>query len=451
MSISLLIIILFIIGYTFIVLEHPLVMDKTAPALLTGVITWAVYIIAAGQFGVSFEGLDHTLAELTQMFGHEVTPLEGVEHQFMHHLSEIASILFFLMGAMTIVELIDMHDGFQVIISKINTTNKRKLLWILCILTFFLSAVLDNLTTSIVMISLIRKILKHKTHRLLFAGMVVIAANAGGAWSPIGDITTTMLWIGGQISAGKTVIALIIPSLICLLVPLVVISRKLKGDFYRPKVYVNYKTTLFERTLILALGVGGLLFVPLFKTVTHLPPFMGMFFAVGILWATTEIIHKRKTLDEKSRYSVYTALSRIDAPSMLFFFGILAAITCLESIGKLAQLAVLLDTYIGNEDIIVIAIGLLSAIVDNVPLVAASMGMYDIGTFPMDDKLWQFIAYCAGTGGSILIIGSAAGVAIMGIQKIDFIWYLRKIGPLAFIGYIAGALAYLGMYKLYMG
>ena len=420
-----LIIIVFIIGYALIVLEHPIRLDKTAPALLIGVLTWAIYIVSEQDY-------------------------HHVHDEFMHHLAEISSILFFLLGAMTIVELIDLHDGFQVIISRIKTSNKRKLLWIICVLTFFLSAVLDNLTTSIVMASLVRKILKHKTHRLLFASMVIISANAGGAWSPIGDITTTMLWIKGQISTGPTIVTLIIPSLVCMIVPLLIAGRRLKGDFYRPEMKVTFNTTRTERLIVLFTGVGGLLFVPVFKTVTHLPPFMGMFFSVGVLWVVTEFLHKSKSHQEKSRFSVFTALSKIDTPSVLFFFGILAAITSLQSIGKLAQLATFLDETIGNQDIIVMAIGVLSAIVDNVPLVAAAQGMYDINVYPMDDKLWQFIAYSAGTGGSMLVIGSAAGVAVMGIERIDFIWYFRKIGPVAFIGFLAGALTYLGLYELFL-
>jgi len=414
-------IIVFLLGYLLIVLEHPFRIDKTAPALIMGVITWAIYILNAHHVHV-------------------------VSEQFMHHLGEISSIIFFLLGAMTIVEIIDIHDGFHVIINKITTTNKRKLIWTICVLTFFLSAILDNLTTAIVMGSLLTKLVKNREERLMFAGMVVISANAGGAWSPIGDVTTTMLWIKGQISILPVIKSVFLPSLVCMLVPLAVVSIKMKGELERVKVTTIYKTTAMERRTVLFLGVGLLLLVPVFKIVTHLPPFMGMFFGVGVLWFVTDIMHVRKRSDEKTPLSVFTALSRVDTASVLFFFGILAAIAALESIGTLQKLAIFLDNSLGNIDVIVLAIGVLSAIVDNVPLVAAAQGMYPMEIFEQDNHLWHFIAYSAGTGGSMLIIGSAAGVAIMGILKIDFIWYLRKIGWLAFIGYMAGAGVYLAFH-----
>ncbi|MCP4121865.1 MAG: sodium:proton antiporter [Bacteroidetes bacterium] len=414
-------IIVFLIGYLLIVLEHPFRIDKTAPALIMGVITWAIHILTAHHVHV-------------------------VSEQFMHHLGEISSIIFFLLGAMTIVEIIDIHDGFHVIINKITTTNKRKLIWTICVLTFFLSAILDNLTTAIVMGSLLTKLVKNREERLMFAGMVVISANAGGAWSPIGDVTTTMLWIKGQISILPVIKSVFLPSLVCMLVPLAVVSMKMKGELERVKVTTIYKTTAMERRTVLFLGVGLLLFVPVFKIVTHLPPFMGMFFGVGVLWFVTDIMHVRKRSDEKTPLSVFTALSRVDTASVLFFFGILAAIAALESIGTLQKLALFLDNTLGNIDVIVLAIGVLSAIVDNVPLVAAAQGMYPMEIFEQDSHLWHFIAYSAGTGGSMLIIGSAAGVAIMGILKIDFIWYLRKIGWLAFLGYMAGAGVYLAFH-----
>ncbi len=419
-----LIIIVFLIGYLLITLEHPLKIDKAAPALLLGVSTWAIFSLMGPDF-------------------HEVN------HELEHHIPEIVNILFFLLGAMTIVELIDIHDGFHAITSRIKTRNKRKLLWILCFLTFFMSAALDNLTTAIVMASLLKKLIEYKQSRLLFAGMVVIAANAGGAWSPIGDVTTTMLWIGGQISVTNIIVSLIIPSLVCMIVPLIYLSTQLKGDFHELNMKVSYKTTPTERLLVLFAGVACLIFVPVFKTVTHLPPFMGMFFGVGVMWTITELLHKKKTHEEKSQYSVLRALSKIDTASVLFFFGILAGVACLSSIGVLKHVATFLNDTIGNMDLIVMVIGALSSIVDNVPLVAASMKMYSIEQYPMDSKLWEFLAYCAGTGGSMLIIGSAAGVAIMGIEKIEFFWYLKKMGWLAFMGYIAGALTYLGMYGFF--
>jgi len=421
---EILIIIVFLVGYLLITLEHPLKIDKAAPALLLGVTTWAIFALMGPDI-------------------HEVN------HELEHHIPEIVNILFFLLGAMTIVELIDIHDGFHAITSRIKTRNKRKLLWILCFLTFFMSAALDNLTTAIVMASLLKKLVEFKQARLVFAGMVVIAANAGGAWSPIGDVTTTMLWIGGQISVVNIIVSLIIPSLVCMIIPLMYLSTQMKGDFHQQEMKVVYKTTPNERLLVLFAGVACLVFVPIFKTVTHLPPFMGMFFGVGVMWTITELLHKKKTHEEKSQYSVLRALSKIDTASILFFFGILVGVACLSSIGVLKHVATFLNDTIGNMDMIVMVIGALSAVVDNVPLVAASMKMYSLEQFPMDSKLWEFLAYCAGTGGSMLIIGSAAGVAIMGIEKIEFFWYLRKMGFLALMGYIAGALTYLGMYGLF--
>lgn len=422
----------FIIGYAAIAFEHPLKINKTASALLTGVICWAIYALAAA-FG---EGHDshHIVAELS------------------HHLSPIAEILIFLMGAMTIVELVDAHQGFKVITNRITTRNKKSLMWIICFVTFFLSAVLDNLTTTIVMISLLRKLVHNKEERLLYAGMVVIAANAGGAWSPIGDVTTTMLWIGGQISSVNIIKTLIIPSLVCMLVPLIVLSMKLKGDVerapYDTDTALKVETIKGSRLMFFA-GILGLLFVPVFKTVTHLPPYMGMMLSLGIVWIISEIIHVDTEEEEKKAYSAIHALQKIDMASVLFFLGILLAISSLESLHILEELAVFLDTSIGNQDIIVSVIGVLSAIIDNVPLVAASMGMYSLADFPMDHKLWEFMAYAAGTGGSMLIIGSAAGVAAMGMEKIDFIWYLKKISWLAFIGYVAGIGAYLVVYPIF--
>ncbi|MBN8695793.1 MAG: sodium:proton antiporter NhaD [Bacteroidetes bacterium] len=414
---------IFILGYIAIAFEHPLKINKSATALLAGVLCWAVYIVMSND------------AHL-------------VNEQLTEHIGELSGILFFLMGAMTIVELIDAHDGFDVITSRINTNNKRKLLWIISILTFFLSAALDNLTTAIIMVSLLRKLIADRNDRLLFIGMVIISANAGGAWSPIGDVTTTMLWIGGQVSANNIMLKLIIPSLVCLIIPLLMLSFKLKGEIKRPELIVEASknpTTLFERNTVFFLGVGALVFVPIFKTITHLPPFMGVLFGLGVLWLVTELIHSSKDDEDKDNLSVLHALRKIDMPSILFFLGILIAISSLQSTGVLASLAEYMNEKIGNLNIIVPAIGVLSAIVDNVPLVAASMGMYDLNTYPQDSYIWEFLAYCAGTGGSILIIGSAAGVAAMGMEKIDFIWYLKKIAWLAFVGYIAGAICYVGL------
>jgi Na+/H+ antiporter NhaD/arsenite permease-like protein len=369
-----------------------------------------------------------------------------VGEELVHHLGELSGILFFLMGAMTIVELVDAHDGFDIITGKINQTDKRKLLWIIAFITFFLSATLDNLTTTIVIVSLLRKLIKGEKERLFFVGIVVVAANAGGAWSPIGDVTTTMLWIGNQISASNIVLKVFLPSVVCLAVPLVYLSFKLKGDIQRPVVKssdTKHVLTLRNQKTVLIAGVSGLVFVPVFKTITHLPPFMGILFSLGILWVVVEIMHKGKEDDHKNKYSVVQALRKIDVPSILFFLGILVSIAALESVGSLVQLAGWLDKNLQNENIIVMAIGLLSSIIDNVPLVAAAQGMYDLSVFPTDHSFWQFLAYCAGTGGSALIIGSAAGVAAMGMEKISFFWYMKKISLLALLGYFSGAAVYI--------
>lgn len=418
---NLLIVLVFVIGYTCIAFEHPLKINKTASALLTGVLCWTIYMMGSSDVNL-------------------------VSGQLYEHLGQISGILFFLLGAMTIVELIDAHDGFEVITNRIKTTDKRKLLWIISILTFFLSAVLDNLTTTIVMVSLLRKLIEDKQTRMFFVSMVVLAANAGGAWTPIGDVTTTMLWIGGQLTTGNIIVNLFIPSMVCLIVPLLVLSFSMSGKVVTPQVMERHqtdKTSPFDKKLILGLGIGALLFVPFFKSITHLPPFMGMLFGLAILWIITEIMHKDKNDADKDSYSVVHALRKADVPSVLFFLGILVAIAALESTHQLQDLAAYMDEKIGNLNVIVISIGVLSAIVDNVPLVAAGMGMYDMTTYPTDHYFWSFLAYCAGTGGSMLIIGSAAGVAAMGMEKIDFIWYLKNITFLAFLGYMGGSGAFL--------
>lgn len=424
-----LMIIVFVVGYAAIALEHPIKIDKAASALITGVLVWTLFV---------FTGADSHF----------------IEEELLHHLSEISSILFFLLGAMTIVELIDAHEGFAIITDKITTTKKVKLLWIISVLTFFFSAALDNLTTSIVMISLLRKLIGDKYDRWFFAGIVVVAANAGGAWSPIGDVTTTMLWIGGQLTTATIISTLFIPSLVAMVVPLLVLTFTMKGNVERPitkeglEHYIN-PTTAFERNLIFFLGLAGLLFVPIFKTVTHLPPFMGMMLSLGVMWAVTEVIHSSKNREDKSHLSVIGVLRKVDTASVLFFLGILLAVAGLQSAGHLAVMAGSLnDVFDGNIYAINIVIGLLSSIVDNVPLVAGSMGMYEVveaGAFAQDGVFWQFLAFCAGTGGSALIIGSAAGVAVMGLEKIDFVWYLKKISILALIGYFAGAGTYILM------
>ena len=420
------IIILFVIGYAAIALEHNIKINKTASALITGVVLWVIYIVSQSDTHL-------------------------VNAELLKHLGDISSILFFLMGAMTIVELIDTYNGFEVITERITQTKKVSLLWIIGILTFFLSAVLDNLTTTIVMVSLLRKLIKDHETRLFYVGIVVIAANAGGAWSPIGDVTTTMLWIGGQISAFNIMARLFAPSFISLAIPLGVLSLTMKGRVERPFLATETYKELSRRqqSIILILGLSMLIMVPIFKTLTHLPPFMGMMLGLGVLWIVTDIMHRNHTEDQPEngkRRTVTDVLTRIDLPSILFFLGILLAVASLEVSGILHTLSQFLDEKIGNLNFIVIAIGLASAIIDNVPLVAATQGMYDLAQFPMDHYLWEFLAYCAGTGGSILIIGSAAGVAAMGMEKINFFWYVKKISWLALLGYLAGAAFYIVEY-----
>ena len=426
-----LMIVIFVLGYLAIALEHPIKVDKAASALITGVLVWTLFVLSGAD----------------QHF---------IEEQLLHHLSEISSILFFLLGAMTIVELVDAHEGFSIITDKITTKNRVKLLWIVSVLTFFFSAALDNLTTTIVMVSLLRKLIDDKYERWFFAGIVVVAANAGGAWSPIGDVTTTMLWIGGQLTTMTIIKTLIVPSIVAMIVPLTVLSFTMKGEIVRPVEVGNEDdsdpTTAFERNLIFFLGVAGLLFVPVFKTLTHLPPFMGMMLSLGVLWLVTEIIHRSKNKADKSQLSVIGVLRKIDTASVLFFLGILLAVAGLQSAGHLAVMAQNLNEWFGGDIYAInIVIGLLSSIVDNVPLVAGSMGMYEItsvGNFAQDGVFWQFLAFCAGTGGSALIIGSASGVAAMGLEKIDFVWYLKKISILALLGYFAGAGTYILMQSL---
>ncbi len=415
-----LLIIVFCAGYISIAFENILRINKSAIALLTGVLCWVVLMFTS------------------------VSETQIVSEQLITHLGEISGILFFLLAAMTVVELIDAHDGFEIVKSFIQTRKKAALLWLICFITFFLSAILDNLTTTIVMVSLLRKLLDDKEERMLFAGMVIIAANAGGAWSPIGDVTTTMLWIGGQITAFNIIQMLIIPSLICLIVPLIILSIKLKGNFSSVAIDKEITTTIpFERNLIFGFGTMALIFVPVFKTVTHLPPFMGILLSLAMLWILTELIHRNKNKEERNFLSVSSAMQRIDTPSILFFLGILLAVGALQSANVLLQTAAWMQQHVANTSLIVLLIGLLSAIVDNVPLAAACMGMYPLSVYPTDSYLWEFLAYCTGTGGSILIIGSAAGVAAMGMEKISFGWYLKRISVLALAGYFAGAIVYM--------
>jgi len=423
---------IFVVGYLLITLEHPIKINKTATALITGVVCWAVYALASPD-------------------------REPVIEELGHHLSEIAEILFFLLGAMTVVELIDVHDGFTVITDRIASRNTRTLLWTISILTFFMSALLDNLTSTIVMISVARKLVTDPDQRKVVAGMIVLSANSGGAWSPIGDVTTTMLWIGGQVTTLNIIRQLLLPSIVSLLVPLVIVTSLYKADaqamlgtagrgISRPYVTKQHR---FERRLMLGVGLGGMLFVPIFKTITHLPPYMGMMLVLGIVWVVSELVHSEKDDAERQKYTPAHALSRIDTPSVMFFLGILLAVGSLQATGLLRDMAESLTRTVGNLDVIILLIGMASAVVDNVPIVAAAMGMYDLQTYPPDAKLWEFLAYCAGTGGSMLLIGSAAGVAVMGMERLSFGWYLRRISWLALIGYVAGALTYLGQYALF--
>lgn len=447
------IIIVFVIGYIAIALEHPIKINKTASALLAGVICWTLFVLSDPSPAVTESASYTSFLEILKVeLGDKFSALtsgelyrEFVTFELSEHLSGIAQILFFLMGAMTIVELVDAHHGFKFITDRIKTKNPKVLLWIICWVTFFLSAVLDNLTTTIVMLSLIRKLISDKEMRLFFAGMIVIAANAGGAWTPIGDVTTTMLWIGGQISTGNIMVTLFLPSVVCMLIPLLYLNFTLKGTLGDPHEQhaKSQDTTVRSGNLMLFLGVSALVFVPIFKTITHMPPYTGILLGLGVLWVVSELINPELDEAVKKNYTVAGALSRIDVPSVLFFLGILLAVGALESMQILHHLASWLDQSIGDQRIIVTLIGLLSAIVDNVPLVAASMGMYSMDIYYMDHMLWEYLAYCAGTGGSILIIGSAAGVAAMGIEKIDFIWYLKRISLLAMLGYFAGAIVYL--------
>ena len=416
-----LIIATFVIGYLAIALEHSIKINKAATALVTGVLCWTFYIFSTGE-------------------------KQAIADELIHHLGNLSQILFFLLGAMTIVELIDAHDGFEFITKRITTKSKKKLLWVICILAFFLSAVLDNLTTTIVMVSLIRKLIGERKDRLVMAGMIVIAANAGGAWSPIGDVTTTMLWIGGQITAMNIIVKLFVPSLFALLVPVLILQLSMKGQVSPPaETFDDSNPDLNERhrKIVFFSGIGILLLVPVFKTLTHLPPFMGMLIGLGVLWIIVEILHSDKDEADRKSYTVSYALRKIDTPSILFFLGILLAIAALEATGQLEHLAAAMDETLQNQNLIVMAIGLLSSLVDNVPLVAASMGMYPLEQYPTDHYFWEFLAYCTGTGGSALIIGSAAGVAAMGLEKIDFVWYLKKISWLALAGFFAGALVYM--------
>ena len=432
----------FIIGYACIALEHPLKVNKTATALLLGVLTWAIFNAFNMASGVDIE-----------------TYRQFVTTNLIENLGETAEIVFFLLGAMTIVTLIEDYQGFSIITDKIKTTDKKRLLWIISILTFFLSALLDNMTTAIVMVALLRKLIADQKERWLYAGMVILAANAGGAWSPIGDVTTIMLWIKGEVTTVNIIVKTLLASLACMAVPVWLIGRTLKGDIQRPETdNEGFQVPHRLRMIVLIMGVCALIFVPIFKTITHLPPYLGMLFGLSVLWITTEILSRKYSKDDTKLPTAVSTLEHVDVPTILFFLGILMAVACLKVAGILGGLAqglndAFLGMHVGEEPVgffvIDLIIGVLSSIVDNVPLVAAVQGMYPhVGPdviFGVNHPFWEFLAYCAGTGGSLLIIGSAAGVAVMGMEKIDFIWYLKKITLLAFAGYIAGAIVFVVM------
>jgi Na+/H+ antiporter NhaD/arsenite permease-like protein len=425
--ITALLITVFVVAYAAIALEHPLGVNKSASALIGAGLLWTLYASSVGDPQVVSAHLGESLLGTAQ-------------------------IVFFLLGAMTIVEVVDAHDGFEAITSRIRTRSVSSLLWLVGAVTFFLSAILDNLTTTIVMISLMQKLLADRQERLFFAGVIVIAANSGGAWSPIGDVTTTMLWIGGQVTSLPLIKSVFVPALVSLLVPLAATAMAARGRIVVAADLASHGrgavTTVFERRLMLSLGLGVLVAVPAFKAATHLPPFMGVLFGLGILWLVGDLLHRGKDAEESKRLTLVHALSRIDLSSIVFFVGILLAVAVLEHAHVLSAIAAWLDETVGRLDVIVVIIGLVSAVVDNVPLVAASMGMYSLEQYPPDHFLWGFLAYCAGTGGSILVIGSAAGVAAMGLEKIDFLWYLKKISLLALVGYLAGAAAFLVQHAL---
>lgn len=427
------ILLVFIFGYLVIALEHPLRLDKAASALMTGVICWTLYAVS----GLGVEGFSH-----------------HVEEQLAESVSEIAGILFFLMGAMTIVELVDAFEGFSPVTSRVTMTSRLGLMWSVAILSFFLSAVLDNLTTTIVIVSLLKKLVADKNDRLKFAGLVVLSANAGGAWTVIGDVTTTLLWIKQKIDPVTVMVELIVPSLVCMIVPLIAISPFTRGHVERPKSvpsggqpHAPGSIPRSRQYIVLAMGLAGLLAVPIFKAVTHLPPFMGMMLSLSVIWLGTELLNHSLPTEVRDSTQVVSVLRRIDLSSVLFFLGVLLAVSCLGATGTLKAAATWLDNSIGNMYVVTLLIGLLSSVVDNVPLVAAGIEMYDL---PMNDPFWINLAYCAGTGGSFLIIGSAAGVAAMGLERINFFWYVRYISGLALLGYLSGA-AVVYIQQVYLG
>ena len=440
---------IFVAGYLAIALEHNLNINKAASALLVGVACWTLYAIDSEELVSSAQIAAHATESdsTTELLSGS---MQVVEQQLLHITAEIAGILFFLMGAMTIVEVIDGHEGFQIVTKRIRPKSKVQLMWLVCMLSFLLSALLDNLTTSIVMVSVLRKLVRDKELRMFYCGMVVVSANAGGAWTVIGDVTTTMLWIKHRIDAVQVMWDVFLPSLACLLAPLAVLSLWLKGPLepIEDRTRLNDKKILpWHQWTVLIVGVCGLLSVPILKTLTHLPPFMGMMLALSVLWIVSELVGR--TMDNVTRSStgILSALTRVDMSSVLFFLGILLAVGSLSATGVLTTLAVRLNDAIPDHSIVAILIGLVSAVVDNVPLVAAGIDMYE---YPANDLFWMLLAYCAGTGGSCLIIGSASGVAVMGLEHIPFFWYFKKIAPLALLGYLTGVIVFALQHQLWM-
>lgn len=412
-----LVVLVFCIGYIAIILEHYIQVNKTAVALFVAVICWSIFLVSG------------------------LLPVSDNIQALGHHVSEIAQIIFFLMGAMTLVELIDSHRGFKIITDKIQTTSKRKMLWFVAIFAFFLSAILDNLTTTILMVSLLRKLVPEKKERFLLCCIVIVAANAGGAWTPIGDVTTTMLWINGQLSSLAVMKALFLPSIVSLLIPLAWYSFKTKGKLTTKKLTHEETKEMPGAKLVFYLGVGGLVFVPIFKGITGLPPFMGVILALAVLWLVTDLMHFRH--ENRVHLRVPYVLTRVDTSGVLFFLGILLCVASLQTAGVLKVIADWLDVVVQSKAMIATLIGFFSAVIDNVPLVAATMGMYPIQNYPMDSSFWHMIAYAAGTGGSMLIIGSSSGVALMGMEKIDFISYAKKATVPVMFGYLGGMGVYL--------
>lgn len=451
---------LFFVGYMMIALEHPIRIDKTATALLLGMLMWILYALGA-EYIVPMVEPEHLADYLSAhpriaaMSPHMQSLNYILDVKIVEALGDITQTLLFLIGAMTIVELIDVHGGFSVITDHIKTRNKRMLLWVVCATTFVFSAVLDNMTTTIVMILLLRKLIEDRKEQWLYAGMIVIAANTGGAWSPIGDVTTIMLWVKGNVTAPALISYVLLPSVVAMIVPLLWIQTSLKGELapVPPMQVDDLGISKRQRRTMLILGVTGLIFVPMFKTITHLPPFVGMLFVLGVLWVYTEIFYNGKMLkDRVKEHRLPRVIKRIDMPSILFFLGILMAVQVLDASGILSATADWLDEKVHNIYLINILLGILSSVFDNVPLVAGVMGMYPIadpGTagymanFVQDGIFWEFLSYCAGVGGSLLIIGSAAGVIAMGLEKINFGWYLKKFSLPALAGYLAGAGVYI--------